>query len=515
MAVIVQKYGGSSVADAALITGVARRIGRARDGGAQVVAVVSAMGDSTDALITLAHSVSPHPHARELDLLLSTGELVSCTLLTMALRELGYAAISLSGPQAGIHTDASYGQARIHRVETERIHRELRQGRIVVVAGFQGITEAADITTLGRGGSDTTAVALAAALRAERCEIYTDVAGIYTADPRLVPEARKLDAIGYEEMLELASLGAKMHPRSIELGAAYQVPIYVASSFADQPGTLIAALPQPQTPPPGGGMAAADGGMIEAAADSGMAGGGAADADGGMMASDGDKNMMDGGNATADGDMAPGYSAAGDSMEDRIKVTGIAYNANVAKITVRGVPDRPGIAAALFEPLAQAGISVDTIVQNASAANAAGPDDAGPDAPRNPSRPDNPGRPDNAAAPDNVVADNPAPRRTDISFTVSSGDLAAAAERVEQTAAELGAAAVSRETGLAMVSIVGSGMTNSPGYAARMFRTLANGAVNIEMITTSEIRISCIIRQEQGRQAVQLLHQGFELAIKN
>ena len=507
MAVVVQKYGGSSVADAALIAGVARRIGRARDGGAQVVAVVSAMGDSTDALIALAHSVSPNPHARELDLLLSTGELVSCTLLTMALRELGYAAISLSGPQAGIHTDASYGQARIHRVETERIHRELRQGRIVVVAGFQGITEAADITTLGRGGSDTTAVALAAALRAERCEIYTDVAGIYTADPRLVPEARKLDAIGYEEMLELASLGAKMHPRSIELGAAYQVPIYVASSFADQPGTLIAAPPQPLTPPPGGGVAAAsDGGMMASVGGSGMAAGGDAIADGGdavsdggMMVSDGDKNMADGGNA----------AAVGDSMEDRIKVTGIAYNANVAKITVRGVPDRPGIAAALFEPLAQAGISVDTIVQNASAAHAAGPadnagapDSDGPDTARNPGRPES-------------VEDSPAPRRTDISFTVSSGDLAAAAERVEQTASELGAAAVSRETGLAMVSIVGSGMTNSPGYAARMFRTLANGAVNIEMITTSEIRISCIIRQEQGRQAVQLLHQGFELAAGN
>ena len=527
MAVIVQKYGGSSVADAALIAGVARRIGRARDGGAQVVAVVSAMGDSTDALIALAHSVSPNPHARELDLLLSTGELVSCTLLTMALRELGYAAISLSGPQAGIHTDASYGQARIHRVETERIQSELRQGRIVVVAGFQGITEAADITTLGRGGSDTTAVALAAALRAERCEIYTDVAGIYTADPRIVPEARKLDAIGYEEMLELASLGAKMHPRSIELGAAYQVPIYVASSFADTPGTLIAGPPQQLTPPPGSGAAAA----------------------GGMMASDGDKNMTDGGDAAAVGGTAPGYpAAAGDSMEDRIKVTGIAYNANVAKITVRGVPDRPGIAAALFEPLAQAGISVDTIVQNASAANAARPDTTASDSPRNPARPDNPGGPDSAgpdtagsdahrnlarldnpggpdagaqnpAVPGNggpdAAADNPAPRRTDISFTVSSGDLAAAAERVEQTAAELGAAAVSRETGLAMVSIVGSGMTNSPGYAARMFRTLANGSVNIEMITTSEIRISCIIRQEQGRQAVQLLHQGFALADGN
>ena len=235
MSLIVQKYGGSSVADAERIINVAKRIGAVQKSGAQVVAVVSAMGDTTDELIDLAHTISGEPHAREMDLLLSTGELVSSTLLTMALRESGFEAISLSGPQAGIHTDTSYGRARISRIEPGRVLRELEAGRIVVVAGFQGITPDEDITTLGRGGSDTTAVAIAAALKADRCEIYTDVEGIYTADPRIVPNARKLDEVGYEEMLELASLGAKMHPRSIELGGVYRVPIYVASSFSDAP----------------------------------------------------------------------------------------------------------------------------------------------------------------------------------------------------------------------------------------------------------------------------------------
>ena len=286
MPLIVQKYGGSSVADAGKILNVASRIGAAKDAGKDVVAVVSAMGDTTDELIELAQSITPQPEPRELDLLLSTGELVSCTLLTMALRTLGYQAISLSGVQAGIRTDTTHGKARIHRVETERVQQELDLGRLIVVAGFQGATEDLDVTTLGRGGSDTTAVALAAALGAERCEIYTDVEGIYTADPRLVPEARKMNEIGYQEMLELASYGAKMHPRSIELGAAFQIPIYVASSFGDTAGTLI-------------------------------------------------------------------HQSAGERpMEDRIKVTGIACDTNVAKITVRSVPDRPGIAAALFEPLA-------------------------------------------------------------------------------------------------------------------------------------------------------------------
>ena len=239
MPLVVQKYGGSSVADAEKILSVARRVSLAKKNGADVVVVVSAMGDTTDDLIELATSISRSPDPRELDLLLSTGELVSCTLLTMALRELGQDAISLSGPQAGIFTDTSHGRARIFRVDTGRMDQELKDGRTVVVAGFQGITEGDDITTLGRGGSDTTAVALAAALGADRCEIFTDVEGIYNADPRVVPSARKLAEIGYQEMLELAQYGAKMHPRSIELGAVYQVPIYVASSFTDAPGTLI------------------------------------------------------------------------------------------------------------------------------------------------------------------------------------------------------------------------------------------------------------------------------------
>ena len=239
MPLLIQKYGGSSLADAEKIKGVARRIGRARHEGIDVVAVASAMGDSTDELIGLANEVSGDPDARELDLLLSTGELVSCTLLAMAMRALGHSAISLSGFQAGIWTDTRYGKARIARVDTARVQKELSEGKVVVVAGFQGVTEDMDVTTLGRGGSDTSAVALAAALGAQRCEVYTDVDGIYTADPKVVPEARKLEEISYEEMLELASYGAKMHPRAIELGAVYNVPIYVASSFNETPGTLI------------------------------------------------------------------------------------------------------------------------------------------------------------------------------------------------------------------------------------------------------------------------------------
>ncbi len=425
MPLVVQKYGGSSVADAAKIISVARRIGSVKEAGTDVVAVVSAMGDTTDELIALASSVSKEPDLRELDLLLSTGELVSCTLLTMALRDLGHEAISLSGPQAGILTDTSHGRARISRVDTARMERELGLGRIVVVAGFQGATEGKDITTLGRGGSDTTAVALAVALRAQRCEIFTDVEGIFTADPRVVPGARKLDQIGYEEMLELSYLGAKMHPRSIELGAVFRMPIYVASSFSDTPGTLI----------------------------------------NGDWGSD-----IDFSNLTPAYTDPLSQNSPGSPMEDRIKVTGIAYSANVAKITVRGVPDRPGIAAALFEPLADAGISVDTIVQNTSA-----------------------------------------DRTTDISFTVTRTDLPAAVRAVERLAPEIGAAGVNSDADLASVSIVGSGMQNTPGYASRMFRVLADGNVNIDMITTSEIRISCIITEDQCQEAVRLLHQAFGL----
>ena len=432
MALIVHKYGGSSVADAELILNVARRITRARDAGDrlpgphQIVVVVSAMGDTTDDLINLAHTVSSDPDPRELDLLLSTGELVSCTLLTMALRNLGCDAISLSGSQAGIRTDTMYGRARINRVDPERIKAELARNRVVVVAGFQGITEDLDITTLGRGGSDTTAVALSAALSADRCDIYTDVEGIYTADPRLVPDARKMTEIGYQEMLELASYGAKMHPRAVELGAAFQVPIYVASSLVDAPGTLIHQLPPqrsalvPEEPP------------------SNPAGTGA------------DRKKS--------------------TMEDRIRVTGIACQSDVAKITVRSVPDRPGIAAALFEPLAKVGINVDTIVQNTSVE-----------------------------------------RFTDISFTVTRSDLPRALQEVESLVEPLGASGVVSDSTLASVSVVGSGMQNTPGYASRMFRILADGNVNIDMITTSDIRISCIVKEEQAAEAVRLLHRGFQL----
>ncbi len=404
MALIVQKYGGTSVGDAEKILNVARRVAQTKTQGSHVVVVVSAMGDTTDELIQLAHTVSSDPDPREMDLLLSTGELVSSTLLTMALRTLGCDAISLSGFQAGIHTDTTYGKARIDSIDTGRVRQEIENERLVVVAGFQGITDNQDVTTLGRGGSDTTAVALAAALGADRCEIYTDVEGIYTADPRIVPRARKLDEIGYEEMLELASYGAKMHPRSVELGAVYQIPIYVASSFSDATGTLIHRLPD------------------------------------------------------------------GSPMENRIKVTGIALNANVAKITVRSVPDRPGIAAALFEPLSKVGISVDTIVQNTSV-----------------------------------------DRTTDISFTVSRADLARAEAAVGLMMKNLGGSAVVTDATLATVSIVGSGMQNTPGYASRMFRVLADGDINIDMITTSEIRISCIIKEEQAQLAVRLLHQDFQL----
>ncbi len=404
MALLVHKYGGSSVADAEKIQRVAERVINAKISGNDVVVVVSAMGDSTDELIDLAHTVSTDPEPREMDLLLSTGELVSCTLLSMAIKSMGHDSVSLTGNQAGIVTDTMYGHARISRVDSDRIKDELEKGQITVVAGFQGMTEGQDITTLGRGGSDTTAVALAAALNADRCDIYTDVEGIYTADPRIVPKARKMAEIGYQEMLELASYGAKMHPRSIELGSVYQVPIYVASSFSDQPGTLIHKGPDE------------------------------------------------------------------DNMEDRIKVTGIAYQSNIAKVTVRAVPDRPGMAAELFEPLSAVGISVDTIVQNTSVE-----------------------------------------RLTDISFTVDRSDLQKTLRELESVTNEMGAGEVVTDPTLASISVVGSGMQNTPGYASRMFRVLSEARINIEMITTSEIRISCIIAEAQVPEAVRLLHSGFDL----
>ncbi len=401
--VVVQKYGGSSLADAEHIHNVAARIQLRRDDGVDVIVVVSAMGDSTDELISLSEAVAggTQPDAREMDTLLSTGELVSSTLMAMALKARGCDSISLSGIQAGIKTDAVHGSARIADINTDRIRTELDKGRIVIVAGFQGLAESGDITTLGRGGSDTTAVALAVAVDAERCEIYTDVDGIYTTDPRLTDKARKLSEIGFDEMLEMAVLGAKMNPRSIELGAVYDMPVYVASSFSSEPGTLI-----------------------------------------------------HGGEQT---------------MEVRKAVTGIAVDSNVAKITVRGVVDRPGVAAGLLKPLADEGVSVDVIVQNTSSDGT-----------------------------------------TDFTFTVGQASVVKAAQLIEdQSVIEY--AEVITGSNLAKVSIVGTGMENAPGYAARMFSTLSEAKVNIDMITTSEIRITTIIDRDQVQKAVQSLHDAFEL----
>jgi len=402
MALIVQKYGGSSIASAERIKYVAHRVAKAREEGNQVVVVVSAMGDTTDELVSLARQVTPQPDERELAVLLSTGEIVSSTLLAMAVKSLGYKAISLSGGQAGIQTDTTYRQARIRAITPQRILRELEKGNIVIVAGFQGITEEMDITTLGRGGSDITAVALAASLGAEVCHIYTDVEGVYAADPQLVPQARKLKEIDYEEMMELASYGAKvMHSRAIEIGKLYNIPILVASSFTNSPGTVI---------------------------------------------------------------------RGGIPMEMRNKVRGIAHDLNVAKVTVLAVPDRPGIATALFEPLAEASVSVDTIVQNASVEGT-----------------------------------------TDLTFTVARSDLSEAIQIVEPIAKSIGAKGCVANSKLGKVSIVGTGMQNTPGYAARMFRTLYDAGINIELITTSEIRITCIINETKVADAVRALHKAFEL----
>ena len=406
MSLVVQKYGGSSLANPDLIKNGAKRVASAHDRSDSVVATVSAMGNLTDDLLEIASEVSDRPDPRELDVLLATGELQSCALVAMALRSIGKKAISLSGAQAGIRTDSSYGKAKISRLSPERIRHELGKDNIVIVAGFQGVTEESDITTLGRGASDLTAVALAAALKADRCEIYTDVDGIYTADPRMVPKAQKLDEIGFEEMLELASYGAKMNPRSIELGMVYNVPILVASSFEDLPGTLI--------------------------------------------------------HAGADMNIEVG--------EIRNRVRGIATEKEVTKITVYSVIDRPGVAASLFKPLADADISVDVIVQNASVSGT-----------------------------------------TDLTFTVKSADLISAMDVVRAVSKDLGIKDVGHSTGLAKVSIVGTGMQDSPGYAAKMFSSLSESDINIEMITTSEIRITCLVKEEATADAAKALHEAFEL----
>ncbi len=401
--ILVQKYGGTSLATPARIKRAARRIAATRRAGYDVVAVVSAMGETTDRLLALAARVSRDPAARELDLLLSTGEGVSAPLMSMALNELGVPAVSLLGFQAGIQTDRRHAKARILGMTPARIERELAAGRVVVVAGFQGIGDEMEITTLGRGGSDTTAVAIAVALKAQSCEILTDVRGIYTADPRLAPHARLLPHIAYSEMLELASAGARvMHPRSVEIAEAFGMELHVRSSFAQQPGTMICS-------------------------------------------------------ETA-------------IMEDRNRVRGIAHEEHVARLSIVGVPDRPGIAATIFTPLAEADIAADVIVQTASYEGV-----------------------------------------TDLSFTVSRADARQAKQIVESVAGEIGARTVLGQDGLAKVSVVGSGIRGHAGVAATMFRTLADRGINIHMISTSEIRITCIIDAGRVTDSVAALHEAFRL----
>ena len=403
MPLIVQKFGGSSVADAARIQAVASRVAQAHAGGAGVVVVVSAMGDTTDELIALAAEISPRPAARELDMLLTAGERISMSLLAMALHELDVDAVSLTGTQAGIHTDASHGAARITGIRGERVRESLRRGRVVIVAGFQGVSvDTREVTTLGRGGSDASAVALAAVLEADVCEIYTDVDGVFTADPRLYPRARKLDEISFEEMLELAASGARvLMARSVECGRRFCIPIHVRSSFAAGEGTWVKET----------------------------------------------------------------------TMEQAL-VSGVAHDTSEAKVTIVDVPDQPGVAAQVFERLAEKNVNVDVIVQNVSSAG-----------------------------------------QTDISFTVPRAATDLARELAEEVALGLGAGGVDVDAGIGKVSLVGAGMKSEPGVAARVFRALADAAINIEMISTSTIRISCIIRQERVAEAVSVLAEEFGLGV--
>ena len=400
---IVQKFGGSSVVNAERIQNVAERIVSYRKKGCDLVVVVSALGDTTDELIALAGKINAEPSEREMDMLLSTGEQISVALLAMAIHKLGFEAISFTGAQGGIITDTSHTHAHIIKINTDKIKEELRKGKIVIVAGFQGVTLNQDITTLGRGGSDLTAVALAKELKADECEIYTDVKGIYSTDPRIETKARKVAAITYDEMLEMASLGAQvMQSRSIEVAKKFDVPIHVRSSFSKEPGTMII------------------------------------------------KEVK--------------------KMEE-VVVSGVTLNKNEVKITICDVPDRPGIAAKIFNQLARTGISVDMIVQNVSHL-----------------------------------------RQTDISFTVSKTGAHKALRLTKKAAANVKAGQVIEDQNIARVSIVGVGMKSYPGVAASMFEALAQNKINIEMISTSEISISCIIQKKFGEIAVKALHEKFGLA---
>jgi aspartate kinase len=401
MPLIVQKFGGTSVADSEKILSAARKAIRAQQDGNQVVMVVSAMGKNTDMLVDLARQICDDPPAREMDMLLSTGEQVSVALMAMAIHSLGYKAISLTGSQIGIRTDSTHTKARIRTISTERVRRLLDEGNIVIAAGFQGIDEDGNITTLGRGGSDTTAVALAAVLQADACEIYTDVDGVYTTDPRLLPEARQLIRVSYEEMLELASLGAGvMHSRSIEFGKKFHVPIMVRSSFSDVPGTLIGPLPEDPNRPVGG--------------------------------------------------------AAMTKFE--------------ARISIDGVPDRPGTTLTIFSKLAAVNIAIDMVVQNVGAGG-----------------------------------------KANIAFTVLRDELPKALTAVQTAATELGAEGVTHDDDVSKVSAVGLGMASQTGVADRMFRALAESNVNILAITTSQIKVSVLVKRTAALEALRAVHREFEL----
>jgi len=401
--VVVQKYGGSSVASTERIMNVARRIVATYDGGASVCAVVSARGDTTDELMAMAYEITPRPPERELDMLLSTGERISCALLAMAIHTLGREAVSFTGSQAGIVTDTFHTKAKIVGISPLRVEETLADGKIALVAGFQGVSTKKDVTTLGRGGSDTTAVALAHALGARVCEIYSDVDGVYTANPAVVPDARKLHAVSYEEMLEMAASGAQVLAlRSVEYARRYHVTIHSRSSFSDAEGTWV--------------------------------------------------------------------KEADDSMEQAI-VSGVTYTTDEAKVTVRGVPDRPGVAAAVFNALADAHVNVDMIIQNVGQEG-----------------------------------------HSDISCTVPIDDLPAARRALEGVVADLGATGYIADDTMAKVSLIGAGMRTHPGVAALMFRTLADQGINLEMISTSPIKVSCVIAKDRVEDAVRTLHDAFGLA---
>ncbi len=400
--IVVMKFGGSSVADATCIKRVANRIVEARKAGHPVVAVVSARGDTTDELIEMAKQISDDPPAREMDMLLSTGERISAALLAMAIHDLGQDAISLTGSQAGIVTDTMHTKAKILDIRPNRVRKALDEGRIVLVAGFQGVSTDQDVTTLGRGGSDTTAVALAAALGAEVCEIYTDVEGVFTTDPRIVPEARKLDTISNEELLELAASGAKvMMARSVEVARRFDVPLHIRSSFTSAPGTWI---------------------------------------------------------------------GQDDSSMEQAIISGVTYALDDAKVTIHDLPDEVGVAAKIFTALAKAHVNLDVIIQN--------------------------------------VAEHGI---TDISFTASEADLPRITKILGDLQAELGFTSVDTDKDVAKVTLVGAGMKTYPGVAAKMFEVLAENNINIEMISTSTIKISCVIRKQHVETAVKALHAAFKL----